>query len=39
VFRYSLEARPALISFALANPGDLVRQAGSLVMLQVTNPD
>src|SRR6516165_7781354 len=33
------EARPAVISFALADPGDLVRQAhgvGSLVMLQVT---
>ena len=38
-FRYTLEARPAVISFALADPGDLVRQAhdvGSLVMLQVT---
>jgi len=38
-FRYTLEARPAVISFALAVPGDLVRQAhdvGSLVMLQVT---
>ncbi len=38
-FRYTLEARPAVISFTLADPGDLVRQAhdvGSLVMLQVT---
>jgi enoyl-[acyl-carrier protein] reductase II len=38
-FRYTLEARPAVISFALADPGDLVQQAhdiGSLVMLQVT---
>jgi nitronate monooxygenase/enoyl-[acyl-carrier protein] reductase II len=38
-FRYTLEARPAVISFALADPGDLVRQAhdvGSLVTLQVT---
>ena len=38
-FRYSLEARPAVISFALSDPGDLVRQAhdvGSRVMLQVT---
>ena len=38
-FRLTLEARPAVISFALGDPGDLVRQAhdaGSLVMLQVT---
>ena len=38
-FRYTLEARPAVVSFALADPGDLVRQVhdvGSLVMLQVT---
>jgi enoyl-[acyl-carrier protein] reductase II len=38
-FRYTLEARSAVVSFALADPGDLVRQAhdvGSLVMLQVT---
>lgn len=39
-FRYTLEARPAVVSFALADPGDdLVRQAhdvGSLVMVQVT---
>lgn len=38
-FRCTLEARPAVISFALGDPGDLVRQAhdvGSLVMLQVT---
>jgi enoyl-[acyl-carrier protein] reductase II len=38
-FRYTLEARPKVISFALADPGDLMRQAhdvGSLVMLQVT---
>jgi nitronate monooxygenase/enoyl-[acyl-carrier protein] reductase II len=39
VFRHSLAARPAVISFALGDPGDLVRQAhdvGSRVMLQVT---
>jgi enoyl-[acyl-carrier protein] reductase II len=38
-FRYTLAARPALISFALGDPGDLVEQvhdAGSKVMLQVT---
>lgn len=38
-FRYTLEAKPRVISFTLANPGDLVRQAhdvGSLAMLQVT---
>ena len=38
-FRYTLQARPAVISFALGDPGDLVRQAhdaGALVMLQVT---
>src|SRR5262249_33622567 len=38
-FRYPLEARPAVVSFALGDPEDLVRQAhdvGSLVMLQVT---
>jgi enoyl-[acyl-carrier protein] reductase II len=38
-FRYTLAARPAVISFALADPGDLVKQAhdaGALVMLQVT---
>jgi len=38
-FRHTLEARPPVISFALANPGDMVRQAhdvGALVMLQVT---
>jgi nitronate monooxygenase/enoyl-[acyl-carrier protein] reductase II len=38
-FRYALAARPAVMSFALADPGDLVRQAhdaGSRVMLQVT---
>jgi nitronate monooxygenase/enoyl-[acyl-carrier protein] reductase II len=38
-FRYTLEAGPAVISFALADPGELVRQAhdvGSLVMLQIT---
>lgn len=41
-FRYTLEARPAVISFALGDPGNLVRQAhdvGSLVMLQVTTVD
>jgi enoyl-[acyl-carrier protein] reductase II len=39
VFRYTLEARPPVISFALADPGDLVRQShdvGSRVMVQVT---
>src|SRR5947207_9303142 len=39
VFRHALAARPAVISFALDDPGDLVRQAhdaGSCVMLQVT---
>jgi NAD(P)H-dependent flavin oxidoreductase YrpB (nitropropane dioxygenase family) len=38
-FRYTLKARPKVISFALGDPGDLVKQAhdvGSLVMLQVT---
>jgi enoyl-[acyl-carrier protein] reductase II len=38
-FRHTLEAQPAVISFALGDPGDLVLQAhdvGSLVMLQVT---
>jgi enoyl-[acyl-carrier protein] reductase II len=38
-FRDTLAARPAVISFALGDPGDLVRQAhdvGSLVMVQVT---
>lgn len=38
-FRYTLKAKPAVISFALDDPGDMVRQAhdvGSRVMLQVT---
>ena len=38
-FQYTLDARPAVISFALGDPGDLVRQAqavGALVMLQIT---
>jgi enoyl-[acyl-carrier protein] reductase II len=38
-FRYTLEAKPPVISFALDDPGDMVRQAhavGSQVMLQVT---
>jgi nitronate monooxygenase/enoyl-[acyl-carrier protein] reductase II len=38
-FHYTLEARPKVISFALGDPGELVKQAhdaGSLVMLQVT---
>jgi enoyl-[acyl-carrier protein] reductase II len=38
-FRHTLETRPAVISFTLADPGDLVRQArdvGSRVMVQVT---
>src|SRR6202167_4882523 len=38
-FRHTLAARPAVISFALGDPGDLVRRAhdvGSKVMIQVT---
>ena len=38
-FRLTLAARPAVISFALGDPGDLIQRAhdvGSLVMLQVT---
>src|SRR5262245_44311131 len=38
-FDYTLAARPAVISFALGDPGELVRQAqdvGSKVMVQVT---
>ena len=38
-FRYTLEAKPPVISFALDDPGDRVRQAhdvGARVMLQVT---
>jgi len=38
-FRHTLAARPAVISFALGDPGHLVRQAheaGSKVMVQVT---
>jgi enoyl-[acyl-carrier protein] reductase II len=38
-FRATLAARPAVISFALGDPGDLVKrahEAGSLVMVQVT---
>jgi nitronate monooxygenase/enoyl-[acyl-carrier protein] reductase II len=38
-FRYTLEARPAVISFTLADPGELLRQAhdvGSRVMVQIT---
>ena len=38
-FRHTLQARPAVISFALGDPGDLVKQAhdaGARVMLQVT---
>jgi enoyl-[acyl-carrier protein] reductase II len=38
-FRHTLAARPPVISFALGDPGDLVRQAheaGSRVMVQVT---
>src|SRR6516164_2285060 len=41
-FRYTLQARPAVISFTLADPGDLVRQAhdaGARVMVQVTTVD
>ena len=38
-FHYTLAARPAVISFALGDPGELARQAhdaGSKVMVQVT---
>jgi nitronate monooxygenase/enoyl-[acyl-carrier protein] reductase II len=38
-FRYTLAARPAVISFALGDPGDLVQQAhdvGAKVMVQIT---
>ena len=38
-FQHTLRSRPAVISFALDDPGDLIRQAhdvGSRVMLQVT---
>ena len=38
-FRHSLAARPAVISFALGDPGELVRRArdiGAKVMVQVT---
>jgi Nitronate monooxygenase len=38
-FDYALAARPAVMSFALADPGDLARQArgvGSRIMIQVT---
>ena len=38
-FRHTLQARPAVISFALGDPGDLVERAhdaGARVMLQVT---
>jgi enoyl-[acyl-carrier protein] reductase II len=39
VFRYTLKARPRVISFSLGDPGDLVQQAhavGARVMLQIT---
>jgi nitronate monooxygenase/enoyl-[acyl-carrier protein] reductase II len=39
VFRLTLEARPALVSMALADPGDLVKRihdAGCKAMMQVT---
>jgi nitronate monooxygenase/enoyl-[acyl-carrier protein] reductase II len=38
-FRHTLQARPAVISFALGDPGELIQQAhdvGARVMLQVT---
>src|SRR5947207_1748114 len=41
-FRYTLQARPKVISFTLADPGDLARQArdaGARVMVQVTTVD
>jgi enoyl-[acyl-carrier protein] reductase II len=40
VFAFALAARPAIMSFTLAGPGDLIQQAhdvGALVMVQVTN--
>jgi enoyl-[acyl-carrier protein] reductase II len=39
LFQYTLDARPAAISFALADPGDLIRRVhdiGSLAMMQIT---
>jgi nitronate monooxygenase/enoyl-[acyl-carrier protein] reductase II len=39
LFDYTLAARPAVISFALGDPGDLAREAhdaGALVLIQVT---
>ena len=39
LFDYTLAARPAVVSFALGDPGDLVREAhdaGALVIIQVT---
>jgi enoyl-[acyl-carrier protein] reductase II len=39
LFAYTLAVRPAVVSFALADPGDLVREAhdaGALVIIQVT---
>jgi nitronate monooxygenase/enoyl-[acyl-carrier protein] reductase II len=41
-FRYTVQSRPAVISFALADPGDLVQRAhdaGARVMVQVTTVD
>jgi len=41
-FRYTLAARPAVISFTLADPGNLTRaahDAGARVMVQVTTVD
>jgi nitronate monooxygenase/enoyl-[acyl-carrier protein] reductase II len=40
VFAFALAARPTVMSFTLADPGDLVQQAhdvGAVVMVQVTN--
>ncbi len=40
VFAFALAARPTVMSFTLADPGDLVQRAhdvGALVMVQVTN--
>lgn len=40
VFAFALAARPSVMSFTLADPGDLVQQAhdvGAMVMVQVTN--
>ena len=37
-FRYTLEAQPRVISFTLADPGDLVRQAHDVGSLALRRP-